>query len=153
MGVGRVTRRAKEVFISKSVRPYRVSASTVVTLHYCYHPALSRMTVYRNQLSRSSQPWSSWGPAPVLLHCICRLLAHRINSRQRGTSVAFGAKRKIDAAENGSRLVYERTRLFPSSAGRHGALLFICSSIAGWATSQTSSSPRMKRRASSVLGS
>jgi hypothetical protein len=33
MGVGRVTRRAKEVFISKSVRPYRVSASTVVTLH------------------------------------------------------------------------------------------------------------------------
>src|SRR5262249_56211386 len=39
MGVGRVTRRAKEVFISKSVRPYRVSASTVVTLHYCCHPA------------------------------------------------------------------------------------------------------------------
>src|SRR5215510_10337839 len=73
MGVGRVTRRAKEVFISKSVRPYRVSASTVVTLHYCCHPALSRMTVYRNQLSRSSQPWSSCGPAPVLLHCICRL--------------------------------------------------------------------------------
>src|SRR5262249_26408242 len=64
MGVGRVTRRAKEVFISKSVRPYRVSASTVVTLHYCCHPALSRMTDYRNQLSRSSQPWSSCGPAP-----------------------------------------------------------------------------------------
>src|SRR5262249_14005958 len=38
MSVGRVTRRAKEVFISKSVRPYRVSASTVVTLHYCCHP-------------------------------------------------------------------------------------------------------------------
>src|SRR6516164_2038030 len=74
MGVGRVTRRAKEVFISKSVRTCRVSASTVVTLHYCCHPALSRMTVYRNQFSRSSQPWSSCGPAPVLLHCICRLL-------------------------------------------------------------------------------
>src|SRR5262249_7227766 len=95
MGVGRVTRRAKEVFISKSVRPYRVSPSTVVTLRYCWHPALSRITVFATLVQLRA--------GPVLLHCICRLLAHRINSRQRGTSVAFGAKRKIDAAENGSR--------------------------------------------------
>src|SRR5262249_7851022 len=39
-----------------------------------------------------------------------------------------------------------------ASAGRHGALL-LCSSIAGSAAAQTSNSPRMNRRASSVLGS
>src|SRR6516162_2318509 len=78
MGVGRVTRRAKEVFISKSVRPYRVSASTVVTLHCCCHPALSGTTVYRNQFSRSSQPWSSCGPAPVPHHAIICLLKSNV---------------------------------------------------------------------------
>src|SRR5262249_49325365 len=39
-----------------------------------------------------------------------------------------------------------------ASAGRHGALLFMFL-YRGWATAQTSSSPRMNRRASSVLGS
>src|SRR5215813_1734969 len=39
-----------------------------------------------------------------------------------------------------------------ASAGRHGALLFMFL-YRGWATAQTSSSPRMNRRASSVPGS
>src|SRR5262245_66225644 len=104
MDVGKVTRRAKEVFISKSVRPYRVSASTVVTVHHCCHPALSRMTVYRNQFSRSSQPWSSCGPAPF---CCTAYVGfwHSASIRGNAASVALGGKRKIDGGGNGSRLM------------------------------------------------
>src|SRR5215468_7592915 len=33
--------------------------------------------------------------AVFLLRCVCPLLAHRVDSRQRSTSVAFGAKRTL----------------------------------------------------------
>src|SRR5262249_30180565 len=74
MGVGRLTRRAKEVFISKSVRPYRVSASTVVTLHYCCHPAAFENDGLSEPIFTVFATLVQLRAGPVLLHCICRLL-------------------------------------------------------------------------------
>src|SRR5262245_33227124 len=73
MGVGRVTRRAKEVFISKSVRPYRVSG------FYCCHAALL-LSPYAFENDGLSEPTFTvfatlvqLRAGPCLLHCICRL--------------------------------------------------------------------------------
>ena len=145
MGVGRVTRRAKEVFISKSVRPYRVSASTVVTLHYCCHPAafendgLSEpiFTVFATLVQLRA------GPCFAALHMSA---SDAVDGSSTGTEVPSGLgavkaptirRRSQDANDHSEQsgrltpqrtapaLLYERTRLFSSSAGRHGALLFM----------------------------